>query len=972
MTPASGTWSVSNCAACAYYFIDDVYFIDTCLVNTFNPNILGNNLSICGDTNNFPIHLNANTPGAKYLWSTNDTLSNIDVRSLGTYWVKLSKGACYIYDSITIINSQKVSVNLGNDTTVCAGTTLSFSSPIADSYNWYKSSSIINPTYNLISTIQSIFVIGTGSYILEANKSSCFTRDTIQVQYKIKPAVNPTIDTTLCYQSTYNIQADTNILGLNYLWQNGNASSNFLATTQGLYWVKINNAGCEVTDSIRVYYENQININLGNDTSICSNSMLKLHPQSTNVTSYKWKNNTTDSILVVNAPGVYWVDGIKGNCKARDSVSISSIAAPIVNLGADTIMCKYHPLTYSLHNNLTAYLWSSGSVDSTLAINSPGTYWAEATHLGCKVRDSLTVGMIVLEPIKLGNDTNLCQGKMLLLNANTTGGISYKWNTNAISSTIHIDSTGLYWAEATQGNCKVRDSILVTYNPNPIVNLGKDTTICSNIILTLNAGNNGASFLWSTGNTTNTINTNHSGNYWVKVIQNQCSTFDTININTVTAPPVFIGNDTIVCEGSKLTLNAFTIGAAYLWQNASITPTFTVTSEGKYKVQVTRGICKVLDSVFIYHQQKPTLNLGKDTGYCFNLPITLEASKTIADSYLWQDGSSNNTLIIKDAGLYWVEVKKDVCVIRDSILLSQNTFPKVDIGTDKKVCKEEEVILDAKNLGSTFLWNDQSTIQTKKVKAPGLFFVKVTNPFGCFRTDSILLDTFISPTVYLGKDSFVCESGSFIIDAGTFKSYVWQDGSTNQKYEAKNAGNYFVVAKDNNNCNASDTLNLSLKPKPTIKINKLIKVCEPDTFIKPIGNFISYLWQDGTTSSSYRVTDYGTYTVKVLDENYCSNTALVDIKSSCPGTLFLPNAFTPNGDGKNELFFPVTRNVKSFTMQIYNRWGEMIFETDDVNKAWDGKYNNEFVLPDVYAYSIIYTGTNDLVQITKGNVTVLK
>ncbi|MFI5222142.1 MAG: gliding motility-associated C-terminal domain-containing protein, partial [Bacteroidia bacterium] len=368
--------------------------------------------------------------------------------------------------------------------------------------------------------------------------------------------------------------------------------------------------------------------------------------------------------------------------------------------------------------------------------------------------------------------------------------------------------------------------------------------------------------------------------------------------------------------------------------------------------------------------------LDNDTQLCSNpghFSLPLSAYTPYATSYLWNTGDTTPVIIAQKSANYWVCVIRDDCRYTDTIAVTFIPNPVINLGNDQKICKETTLILDAKNQGSSYLWNNGSVSQTIKAKAPGLFFVKVKSTNGCSVTDSILLDTFAFPPVSIGNDTSFCEGEYFKINAGTqFKSYLWQDASTNNFYPAKNAGTYFVAVKDINNCVSSDTIHLSLKPQPVISLGSLINICEPDMILKTSGSFVSYRWQDGSTSPTFHLTDYGNYSLTVTDSNYCSNTKQFEVTSNCPGTLYVPNVFTPNGDGKNETFLPVVRNIKSLQFEIYNRWGELLFETFELNKGWDGTFQNNFVQPDVYFYKIIYTGMNEESYLLKGNVTLLK
>jgi gliding motility-associated-like protein len=236
-----------------------------------------------------------------------------------------------------------------------------------------------------------------------------------------------------------------------------------------------------------------------------------------------------------------------------------------------------------------------------------------------------------------------------------------------------------------------------------------------------------------------------------------------------------------------------------------------------------------------------------------------------------------------------------------------------------------------------------------------------------------VLDTFPTPLASLGPDSFVCEGSSYRLTPGTFSSYTWQDNSQSNVFNATAAGKYYVSVKDQNNCEASDTVVLTTKSKPAISMVKLLRMCNPDTLITPKGIFKTYLWQDGSTDTSYRVRDYGIFTFTATDSNNCSNVALLEVKNDCPPVIFVPNAFTPNdGDGLNDFFFPVIRNVKEIEFKVYNRWGELLFETTKLNDAWDGTFRNKPATADVYVYTIKFVATNGDNGIRNGNVTLLR
>ncbi len=931
------------------------------------PNFLGNDIDLC-NKQSFPIKISgSSTFAASYLWNTNSTDSFIIVSDTGRYTIKITKLSCTLFDTILVKNTYMPSLNLGNDTLFCNGNLFHLDAPLVDSYKWYSSSNLTNPNFSFLTNTRSINVSTQGYYALGIFKNTCSSFDTIKLQSVAKPTVNLGNDTLLCYGTELLITNKTPSIKNN--WQNGDTTNTFKVKSNGIYWLKVSNFVCDVVDTIRVNYENEQRVNLGNDTTFCSHQEFNLIADTVNVTNLKWNNNNTTKQLNIKSNGIYWLEGSKGNCKVRDTILVNIIATPTVNLGPDTLYCKDHSFIYKASFLGASYLWNTNSTDSFITANTQGTYWVEVNNNGCKARDSVNITVFPLEKFWLGNDTILCEGNVLQLNAQATNATHYMWSNGDTSKIIKPTQSGVYWAEASASICNVRDSILIDFKPLPKVNLGNDTTICSNEKLVLNAQVDSATYLWSDLTTQKTLTVNSLGYYAVTVTKNGCSATDGISVLTETAPVLNLGNDTTLCVGYGLTLQSNIAGAeAFLWQDNSVFPFYNVANAGKYTLQIKKGNCFVKDSITVNYVNKETVSLGNDTSYCFNSLVTLKPLAN-ANTYLWQDGSSLNYFEATKPGIYWVEINSATCRVTDSVTLLQKELPIVDLGIDKKVCIGEKVSLDAQNIGANYWWNNGSQNQKNEVYAPSINIVKVTNSLGCYSLDTISLDTFEKYNINLGQDTFVCENGVLkLVVSGNYQTYLWNDGSTKESIIAKNGGKYFLTVTNANNCAASDTILLTKKSKPFINIASQIRVCDPNFNLNAGTGFIQYLWQDGSTNSYLKITDYGQYKVTVIDSNYCTNEAQTEVINYCDAQLQMPNAFTPNTDNLNDEFKPIMKNVSAIDFKIYNRWGQLVFETNDLNKGWNGDSN----ATDVYYYVINYVGTNQMAKTISGNFTLLR
>lgn len=479
---------------------------------------LGIDTSFCAG---YTATLDAKNPGATYLWNTGATTQTIPVTASGTYYVTVTNAAGTAKDTIVVTVNPAPVVNLGNDTTICAGSTLTLNAQNAGaSYLW-----------NNNSTAQTLNLSTAGTYYVSVtNTYQCNKKDTINVTVSAIPVVNLGNDTSFCSGNALTLNAQN--AGATYLWNNATTSQTLTVDATGTYYVTVTNAGlCSKKDTINVTVNPAPVVNLGNDTSFCAGNTITLNAQNAGQ-SYLWNNGATTQTINVNASGTYYVEVTAANsCKGRDTVVVTVNPLPIVNLGNDTAICAGNALVLNAQNAGASYLWNNSTTAQTLNVATAGTYSVTVTNANlCKKSDTIQVSVNPLPVVHLGNDTSFCAGNTITLNAQNAGA-SYLWSNAATTQTINVGTSGTYIVTVTANNCKGRDTIQVVVNPLPVVHLGNDTTIASGFTLILNAGNSGASFVWSTGATTQTLNVTTSGIYSVAVTNsNGCIGKDTIKV----------------------------------------------------------------------------------------------------------------------------------------------------------------------------------------------------------------------------------------------------------------------------------------------------------------------------------------------------------------------------------------------------------------------------------------------------------
>ncbi len=232
------------------------------------------------------------------------------------------------------------------------------------------------------------------------------------------------------------------------------------------------------------------------------------------------------------------------------------------------------------------------------------------------------------------------------------------------------------------------------------------------------------------------------------------------------------------------------------------------------------------------------------------------------------------------------------------------------------------------------------------------------------------------PVVVLDKTNTLCEGNSRILDAGIFSAYLWNNGSTNRQISINNLGFYSVTVTDINGCTGTDFTNITtLLPTPIGFLPKDTSICSfGNLLIKPISAFQTYLWNTGSNSYSISITKPGQYWLQVKNNDGCTgkDTIIVSQKDCLKG-FFMPTAFTPNNDGKNDIIKPILLgNVKQYRFYIYNRMGQLIFQTADLSKGWDGTYKGVNQDGNAFVWMCTYQFENESAQNQKGTFILIR
>lgn len=241
---------------------------------------------------------------------------------------------------------------------------------------------------------------------------------------------------------------------------------------------------------------------------------------------------------------------------------------------------------------------------------------------------------------------------------------------------------------------------------------------------------------------------------------------------------------------------------------------------------------------------------------------------------------------------------------------------------------------------------------------PGVYNETLIASTGCDSTNSTTLTVYPLPTINLGNDKTLCEGQSVLLNASTTNSsYLWQDNSGNPTFTATQSGLYWVEVSSNN-CSSRDSIYLTFNPIPVVDLGSDQSLCPDDKATLDVTQAnATYVWQDNTTKPVYVVTSGGVYWVKITMQN-CSSSDSVKIdfnKPNCNCSVFIPNAFSPNNDFKNdEIGLVDSKGIDLKEFRIFNRWGEEVFKSQSLFDKWNGNYKGAPSETGTYYYVVRY------------------
>ncbi|MEI7597541.1 MAG: PKD domain-containing protein [Bacteroidota bacterium] len=868
---------------------------------------------------------------------------------------------------------------------VCVGTTInltangSITNCTTPTFTWSSNPSGLNTTGANVSTIPTASTTYTVT-ISDGIGGQCSA--SLPVVVKNAPQVDAGTDVAICLNATKQLTA---IGAQNYIWSptsgltNPNISNPIAspANTTKYFVTGTDQFGCSSKDSITVTINQLPTIEAGTVAPICKGVSATLNP--TGGSSYNWSSSpgtfTSNQASPTVTPSItttYTTTGTDAlGCTGVDFVIATVNPLPGVSAGADQSICPYETATLSASGALT-YIWSPNGEQTTIISVQPttqSTYSVVGTDVnGCSNSDQVVVFIKTVPVANAGTDKSICLNTSTNLSA--SGGTQYSWVSNpsgfsnsTSNPSVNPTISTTYTVTVTNAqNCTAQDDVLITVNQLPIADAGSPQIMCfgTNVNLT---GNGGISYKWSPGGaTTQIINVSpiNSTTYTTTVTDaNNCTATDQVSVTVNPLPIVEAGSPVQICIGEQKDLTA-SGASTYDWAGqVGTTITVSPTSTTTYSVVGTDvNGCTASDNVVVTVYPIPTSDFSFESPVCARSAsqIMYTGTATSGATFAWGTfggadiatgaGSGPYNLTWNTEGTYSVclTTTQNTCVSQQTCHdIVVNPLPAISFSSDKiEGCEPMEVqfIDNSAPVPTSWSWNfgdvnspdNTSSLQnpTHNYEKPGQYDVRLTavSDLGC--SNSILFQDMITVHKNPVADFYqLPEVGSF-------------ENSTISFFPSGSSQNVAAWEWDFNDPNAAPGENTSFEEKPEHK---------------------------------YEEIGYYNVCLIVSTEYGCKDSICKEIFLREDYTFYIPNAFTPNNDGKNETWGPegVGVDPEKYTMYVFSRWGELIFESSDLTKFWDGRDSTGKICQQgVYSYIILSKETDGVTHKYVGHVTLIK
>lgn len=880
-----------------------------------------------------------------YAWSNGATTANLNNVKAGMYKATITDATSGCATTYTVVvNDGGSTLNVNgtvNPATSCNAANGSITLSVTggtgpNTYLWENNATTANRTG-----------LAAGTYYVTVTNTAtgCVAAKAFEVGNSAQLTVNGNVTATGCGRSTGAITATVSGGSGNYTysWSDGVTTANRTSLAPGAYILNVtdNTSGCKGTRVFVVGTATPPAVTLNVVQPACgTNNNGSITITTTGNYQYLWSNNSTTKDQASLRPGTYTVTVTDPTtfCSANYQATlvprsqIQLVAAPTSNTSCATSANGAIDVTVTGGTPPYTYQWSSGQATQDISMLNSGIYTLNTNDAnGCSASITVpvsndttkTIGVYV-DSVKLASCNNAANGSLIVSARGGVAPYTYKWSNGANTKDLVNVLPGNYSVTVTDFvGCTVVLNTSLGIDSAKAVKLTIDSATaakCSgsntgSIYVTTSGGKSPYAYLWNTGAKTEDLFNVASGSYTLTVTDDQgCTAQASANVDVDTANRIIATATTITpakCEGSEtggvdVTVTGGTAPYTYSWSNGAKSQDLSSVKAGNY-----------------------TLTINDAAGCTSQLGVNIGVDSANAVTAML-DSVINVGCVDPNSGSIFVSVKG-------------GTTPY------------------------TYMWNDGNTAEDRARIPGGDYKLTVTDFIGC--KDE--LDVKVSNAALLVVDEKVnsatcygANDGSIMltIAGGKQLTFTWSNGATGNEIRNLAPGMYTVNIYDNvYMCSLSDTFNVT-QPDSLKAIAQVIK---DDCFDNPTGEVMlevsggtspyKYVWSTGSTAEDIEALQAGRYDVTITDNNNCTLTTGYDVtKDNCSFDIIVRTVLTPNGDGVNDawiiegiLFYPGN------TVYVYNKWGDLVYNTKNYDNTWMGTNNKGEQLGDGTYYYVL-------------------
>ena len=917
---------------------------------------------------------------------------------------------------------QNAPVEVPNFSAVCSGansfTFTNLSTPCTINSSWSFGDPGSGASNNSVSTNPSHTFSAPGTYTVTlVSSGTCNAPATISIPVSILSTSITPVEVT-CNGNNDGSATAVPAGGsgpFTYSWSPGGQTTSIISSlAPGTYTVAVSEANaCPVTSTIIITQPGVLSATATPTSTGCASSTgtvtISGVTGGTGPYSYNFNNLGLSGTTVYNnlGAGTYSVvvQDVNG-CTYSTSVSVSSSTGPSITSSSGTASLCNAACTGSANVSVSGgtapltYSWSpnGGAAASTPNTLCAGTYTCTITDAnGCLTAQTVTLTDPPLLVVSTASITpaacNTSNGSAVL---NVTGGTpayTFSWSGGGgTKDSISAVPAGSYTVSVTDANnCPSTYTVSINNNSGPSATLTSSVNPACNAVCsgqaTINAtgGTAPLTYSWSpSGGNTTTASGLCQGGYTCTITDaNNCITTQAVTITQPGALAIAPSSTAVACSGgntgtASVAVTGGTTGYTYSWSpSGGANSLASGLTAGNYTcIVVDANGCKDSTTINITQPLLPISSSAAITGATCGHPNGLAYTTTSGGSpgytYSWSSpGGSGDTLANIPSGTYTCMITDaHGCSQADTVTVTNTGLPPVAVLTPAGAttfCHGDSLLLIAGG-GGTYSWSTGATTDSIMVNTAGTYTVSVTNVCGTNQASTSITVT-PPPIAAVAGSNWVCSGDSVMLTASGGNTFTWSTGSNAASIYVSVQGTYTVQVS--NGCGISTATSV-------LTVNSVTANFSADSTLGyaplPViftngssANTTSWFWSfgDGATSTSVNPSHTygpGTYTalLTVTDSNGCKNTYKeVIIVHELPSWIWVPNIFTPNGDGKNEIFQCGSQNITAFEMRIYDRWGLEMANINTVDQGWDGRTKAGLMATDGTYYYIIHAKGGD-------------